>query len=187
MKLVAQCVRLGVTLAVLGLTLSCSSASRHPDPVTTPSSTAPTSTPDQAVSTPSVADPDLLQSEAAVGRFWRVVDRLSADPFTKLEALATVSRGAVNAQWHANITSYRQRQWKQTGRVSVVGPSAVRSPKSGQYSVSACIDVSKTDLVDKTGKSVVDKSGLSRVMYRYTVQQDAGRWYVVGERATSTC
>jgi hypothetical protein len=119
--------------------------------------------------------------------YLRVIDRLSADPYTKLEDLTTVARGSAEAQWYSNITDYRRDQVRQTGSVVVLNPSAKPSAKTGQYSVRACLDVSKVDLIDRHGKSVVARDRPSRVRYDYTVQLDGGRWYVMTEKAVSTC
>jgi hypothetical protein len=51
-----------------------------------------------------------------------------------------------------------------------------------------CIDVSKTDLVDKDGKSVVAAHRAPRVRYTSVVEQGTdGRYYVVQDKAVETC
>ena len=50
------------------------------------------------------------------------------------------------------------------------------------YRVTACIDASKVNLVDMSGKSVVPPEGPRRVTYDYTVEKDRQKWYVIEER-----
>jgi hypothetical protein len=104
-----------------------------------------------------------------------------------LELLTTVARGSAAAQWRQNIKDYRYERLRQIGRVAVLDPVAKPSSKKGRYNVTACIDVEGVSLVDRKGKSVVAANRPKRVKYRYTVDRDAAKWYVVEEKATATC
>jgi hypothetical protein len=75
---------------------------------------------------------------------------------------------------------------RQIGKVAVVDPLATVT-ESGGYRVKACIDVSKAGLVDQDGKSVVKANRPPRVSYRFLVDQDGRRWYVMNEKALGTC
>jgi hypothetical protein len=97
----------------------------------------------------------LHKAEGAVYRFWRVIDRLSADPNSDLTELTTVSRGSVAAQWARNINQYRFDEVKAEGRVAVRDVIAKQTTDDDLYKVTACIDASKVNLMDKNGKSVV--------------------------------
>ncbi|KGN41905.1 hypothetical protein N801_04265 [Knoellia aerolata DSM 18566] len=55
----------------------------------------------------------------------------------------------------------------------------VLDPKTKLYQVSACVDVSKVNVVDKAGKSVVSAERQPRTRYTYKVQQDDGQFFVV--------
>jgi hypothetical protein len=81
---------------------SCGNPGPQPNPLPTPvaSSVVPSRT---SSSSPSAEDLKLHKAEGAVYRFWRVIDRLSADPNSDLTELTTVSRGSVAAQWARNI------------------------------------------------------------------------------------
>lgn len=178
-----------VSLAVATLMASCAPSDPVPPPSTTTSAPVPTVTPSPSTtpSTPSPGERDKKDAESAVVRFWRLIDRLAADPQSKLEELTTVSRGSVAAQWRQNIRDYRFERVKQTGNVVVIDPSAKKSAEAGLHDVNACVDVSGTNLIDRNGKSVVAASRPPRVRYRYTVQKDAEKWYVITEKATGTC
>lgn len=184
-----------LTLFLVVATSSCTTGPpQEPTqpPTTGPSPSAsvnPSATPSPGGNSPSSASPSekWIDAEQAVVRFWRVVDRLSADPNSRLEDLTTVSRGSAAAQWRQNINDYRFQRVKQTGNVLVINPSATRSAVVGQYEVTACIDVSKVNLIDRHGKSVVVVNRPPRVNYRYKVQKDAAMWFVTEEKAVGTC
>jgi hypothetical protein len=174
-----------VVLAVAWVTSSCSEASPYPGPPSSSSSASPSRAVSPATMSP--AEQDTRQAQKAVMSYLRVIDRLSADPYTKLEDLTTVARGQALAQWRENITNYRRREVKQVGTVVVVNPSTKPTARASEYEVRACVDVSKVDLVDKNGKSVVADDRPPKVTYLFTVREDAPRWYVVDEKATGTC
>ena len=91
-----------LTMSVAAGLTSCT----EPEPQPIPSPTPTVSTPSPIRSTspnPSAEELDLRGAEQAVSRFWRVIDRLSADPESDLTELTTVSRGSVAAQWARNI------------------------------------------------------------------------------------
>jgi hypothetical protein len=93
----------------------------------------------------------------------------------------------VAAQWARNINQYRFDGVKAEGRVAVRDVMARQSKDDDLYKVTACIDASKVNLVDKKGKSVVPTEGPRRVSYDYTVQNDQRKWYVTKEKVTKTC
>jgi hypothetical protein len=71
--------------------------------------------------------------------------------------------------------------------VTVDNAAAERLPKRNRYRVTACIDVSATDLVDQKGASVLPTNAPSRTKSEYELQRDGGKWYVVRESAEATC
>jgi hypothetical protein len=179
--------RCALTLSVVAWLASCgaapeSSSSTSSTPTASPSSPGSTASP-----TPSAEELHLRKAEEAVIRFWRVIDRLSADPESDLTRLTTVARGSVAAQWARNINQYRFDQVKAEGRVTVRDATARESKDENFYKVTACIDASNINLVDKSGKSVVPLRGPRRVSYDYTVEKDKQQWYVIKEKVTKTC
>jgi hypothetical protein len=178
-----ECVLAAVVVVYLA---ACSNPGPQPNPLPTPvaSPAVPSRT---ASSSPSAEEQDLRKAERAVHRFWRVIDRLSADPSADLTVLTTVSRGSAAAQWARNINQYRFDQVKAKGRVAVHDVMARESKDDDLYTVTACIDASQVDLVDNNGKSAVPPEGPRRVSYDYTVERDRKKWYVIKEKATKTC
>jgi ribosomal protein L24 len=175
-----------LALSLIAGLVSCSEP--DPQPSTSPIPAASSPSPSRTASpTPSADEQNLREAERAVFRFWRVIDRLSADPNSDLTQLTTVSRGAVAAQWARNINQYRFDRVKAEGRVDVRDVAAKQSKKDDVYKVTACIDASNVNLVDKNKRSVVPPEGPRRVSYDYTVEQDQKKWYVVKEKVTETC
>ena len=123
--------RICLTLGVAAGLTSCTQPEPHPIPLPTPTVSSPS--PSRVTSpTPSAEEPELRGAEQAVSRFWRVIDRLSADPESDLTDLTSVSRGSVAAQWARNINQYRYDQVTTKGRVAVRDASATAcSPWAG--------------------------------------------------------
>jgi ribosomal protein L24 len=179
----AECV---LALGLVAGVVSCS----EPDPQPSISVTSVASSPapsGTASPTPSADEQNLREAERAVFRFWRVIDRLSADADSDLTQLTRVSRGSVAAQWARNINQYRFDGIKAEGRVRVRDVVAKQSKEEDLYKVTACIDASNVNLVDKNGKPVVRSEGPRRVSYDYTVEKDQQKWYVIEEKVTKTC
>jgi hypothetical protein len=184
--------RLGsvVEFVLTAVLVVCFASCSNPDPQPSPSPTpvASSAVPSRAASpSPAAEDVNLRKAERAVVRFWRVIDRLSADPDSDLTELTTVSRGSVAAQWARNLNQYRFDEVKAEGRVAVRDVVAKQTKDDDLYKVTACIDASKVNLVDKNGKSVVPPEGPRRVSYDYTVENDQQKWYVIKEKVTKTC
>ena len=85
-----------LTAALAVCFASCSNPGSQPNPLPTQvaSPVVPSTT---ATRSPSAEELNLRKAERAVVRFWRVIDRLSADPDSDLTELTTVSRGSVAA------------------------------------------------------------------------------------------
>ena len=180
---VVECVLTAVLVICLA---SCSSPGHQPNPL--PTQVASPLVPSRTDSpSPSAKELNLRKAERAVVRFWRVVDRLSADPDSDLTALTTVSRGSVAAQWAKNINQDRYNRVRSSGNVVVRDAIAKRSKKRDMFRVTACIDVSGVRLTDEDGKSVVPPNRPPRVSYNYAVEMDEQKWYVVKEKVTGTC
>ncbi len=174
-----------VGLALVAVvTAACTDPASTPGPTTSiPTVSVPTTT--ERPTTP--ADPRLASAEETVTRFSNLLDLLGADPMRSLDELTTVSRGQTLETWRDMLTNQRRRGQKQIGTVAIT-LSGAKPTSDGKVTVDACLDVSKTDLVDKAGKSVVSKNRAPRVRYTYIVEQGTdGRFYVVQDKAVGTC
>jgi hypothetical protein len=181
--LFVECV---LTACLLVCFASCSNPGSQPRPLPT-TVTSPVMPSRPASPSPSAEQVNLRKAERAVHRFWRVIDRLSADPDSNLTELTTVSRGSVAAQWAKNINQDRYDRVRSTGNVVMRDAMAKRSKKRNVFRVGACIDVSGVSLRDEDGKSVVPPDRPPRVGYNYVVELDRQNWYVVREKVTGTC
>jgi len=151
------------------------------------SSPAPTPTPTPTHTPLTAAEQNKKNAGNAVVRFVALTDQLSSDPRQSLNKLATVSRGQVIDPWTQILFQQRIKQETQKG-TSTVAITKVTYKGNNLYAVNACIDVSKVDVVDKHGKSVVNLDGPRRVSYDDVVQLASdGKFYVVKENATKTC
>jgi hypothetical protein len=110
-----------------------------------------------------------------------VLDELSSDPKKSLDKLAAVSRDQAIAQWRSNLTTYRRSGWKQVGDSTVLSAEA-QSVDGKNFAVKACIDVSKANVVDRAGKSVIAGGRQDRMEYSYTVQKAPEGFFVTEDK-----
>jgi hypothetical protein len=179
---------IAATLALVAITVTSACTTNDPKaPSTTTSATSTTTTPTPSSTSLSPAEQDANDAERAIPRFWAVVDALSSDPSASLDKLAVVSREPTIATWRQLLTQRRVKQLKQIGHTTVA--SAIAKPgDAGKFAVTACIDVSKVNLVDKDGKSVVAANRPPRVQYLYTVEKSSdGVFYVIEDKVVQTC
>ena len=94
-----------------------------------------------------------------------------------LDKLAAVARAQAIAQWRSNLTTYRRSGWKQVGDSTVLSAEA-QSVDGKNFVVKACIDVSKANVVDRAGKSVIAAGRQDRTEYTYKVQKAPGGFFV---------
>lgn len=144
--------RAAIALALPLLAVACTAT---PAPVPTPSTTP---TPAPRVTSLSPAEQDLANARQAVVELWGVVDRLTNDPRASLQDLDTVASGDALEFFRKNLTGYRLEQLTGSGTSMVELQSAVGAGNNTDglrtWAVTACIDTSKTKLVDTSGKNV---------------------------------
>lgn len=73
----------------------------------------------------------------------------------------------------------RGSEFKQVGSAVLGQPQVAPDESPDAFNVKVCVDVSKVNVVDKDGKSVVSPNRLSKAAYNYSVQKgNDGRFYV---------
>lgn len=149
-----------------------------PTPTTSRTATSPSPTPTTTSSPTSTKTPDEQGAEQAVVAFWAMLDEKASDPYTDLTDLSTVARDQAFLQWTRNLTQSRGSGWKQVGSTSVRSADATYNSNKDLWDVSACIDVTKVNVIDRNGKSVVAANRRPRVNYTYEVTKDDGKFYV---------
>lgn len=158
-----------------------------PAPATTTSPTTGTTSSTSSSSSTTQSDPQVASAEAVVQKFWGVVNSLGTDPTKSLDELTTVARGQTLETWRELLTQRRRQGHRQVGSISMVSSTASTAPDH-KLKVDACVDVSKTDLVDKDGTSAVSKDRSARVRYAYVVEQAKdGKFYVLQDKVVGTC
>lgn len=164
--------------AVLALTAACGPDDPPTTSSTTPPSTTTTSTPSTTTKTETAAEKNARMAGEAVVALWAKLDELAADPNKSLSGLASVASDQALTQWQRNLTLMRGKGQKQVGSAVVEAPTATFDGKTNVYTVKACVDVSKVNVVDKDGKSVVTANRRPRVKYTYQVTESRNAFYV---------
>jgi hypothetical protein len=170
---------LAAGFAVGGLLIVTACNNSESLPVTSPTTSSsttpsPTSAPTRTLSP---AEKDLKSAKDAVTRFWSLTDELASNPTRNLGELATVASDQAIAQWRFILTGDRVKQLKQIGKATIVSSEA-KATSGNSFDVTACIDVSKVNVVDKNGKSVVAAGRLPRVQYTYKVAKIPSGFFV---------
>lgn len=180
-----------VAVSTLMLTTACGPDDTIVPPTTStsPSSSstaAPSTTPSTTTKPETTAERSLRMSGDAVVSYWAKLDALASDPKKPLSELATVARGQARSQWQRNLTLLRGANHKQVGSAVVEMPSATYDAKARVFNVRACVDVSKVNVVDQDGKSVVSANRQPRVRYAYQVTQSSDGFFVTQDLLQGT-
>jgi len=170
---------IAATLALAAITATSACAANDPKPSlsTTTSATSTTTTPTPSPTPLSPAEQDAKDAAKTITRFWGVLDELASDPKKSLDKLAAVSRDQAIAQWRSNLTTYRRSGWKQVGDSTVLSAQA-QAVDEKNFVVKACIDVSKANVVDRAGKSVIAAGRQNRMEYSYKVRKAPEGFFV---------
>ncbi|NMM23415.1 MAG: hypothetical protein HHJ11_07950 [Phycicoccus sp.] len=171
-----------LAVAAIAATSACTANDPKPTPSTTTSVTSTATTPTPSSTSLSPAEQDLKDAAQTITRFWGVLDALASDQKKSLDELATVSRDQAIAQWRSNLTSYRRSGWKQVGDSTVLSAEAQAVGGKNNFAVKACIDVSKANVVDPAGKSVIAAGRQDRMQYTYKVQKAPGGFFVTEDK-----
>lgn len=174
--------------AVLALVLAPIMAACTATPTSTPSASV---TPPPTMTTPTLspAEVDLENAKQAVVKLWAVVDRLTNDPQASLQDLDTVASGDALEFFRKNLTGYRLEQLTGSGDSIVELQSAEAAGNNAQglrtWTVTACIDTSKTKLIDISGKNVTAPP--YRFQHRSVVVERAAALHVDQDEVLGTC
>lgn len=115
----------------------------------------------------------------AVVRFWKVRDELAKNQSEGVTRLATVARAQALATHRKILNDQAMLGLKQIGETNVTPTTAAPTGTDGVYVVTACLDVSKVNVVDAAGKSQVRPGRPDKTARDYKVQRDGANWYVV--------
>lgn len=176
--------RLGLTFLATGTLLlaavsGCADNDADPAP-TPPSSSSPTQSmePTGSASPTSPNDAATADATAAMTDYYAVLDGLRADPSSDLKKLKTVAIGAQLNAVQTLVERQRDQGQRQTG-TTAISELEVQSvnldnsdPDAGNVPtvvIDICWDVTKVDVLDKSGKSIVSPNRPDTGWTRYTV------------------
>lgn len=175
-------IRLGLISWATGATMlvavsACGGSDTDPPATAEPSSTSPSS-PTTKASPSSPSDAASADATDALRSYFTAVDQLRSDPAADLKQLKSV---ATSAQLNAVTTLIgrsRDEGQRQTG-TTAINELKVQSvnldnsdPKAGKVPtvvIDVCWDVTKVDVLDKSGKSIVSPDRPDTGWTRYTV------------------
>lgn len=162
-----------VGLAVLLSTACNTPQDPGPSPLSSSSSTPSISSPSPSPSPSATESETPEQQDArlageAVVKYWAVVDDLAAHPTKSLNHLDPVARDQARAQMQTLLGTYAAKGLVQKGKVSLTDVLASKKARAN-FTVTACVDVSAVDLVDKSGASQVNPDRPDRQSFSYTV------------------
>lgn len=171
---------------------ACGGTDADPPQTSEPSSTSP-STPTTSSSPSSPSDEASADASDALRNYFSVVDQLRSDPKRDLKKLKSVATSAQLNAVETLIGRQRDEGQRQTG-TTAINELKVQSvnldnsdPKAGKVPtvvIDVCWDVSKVDVLDKSGKSIVSSDRPDTGWTRYTVANykyaadPAGGWRV---------
>lgn len=155
----------------------CASDGNDPAAIPTPTSSSPAPT----TTSPTPQSDSEIASEAAsalVAKYYATVDRLGQQPSESLDALSTVATGVQLSAQQTALKSQRKANQKQVGntKIAKLDVQSVNldnsDPDAGKVptvQIDVCWDVSRVDVIDATGKSIVSSSRPDTGWTRLTV------------------
>ncbi|RYP84343.1 hypothetical protein EKO23_16015 [Nocardioides guangzhouensis] len=162
---------------MLAAVSACGGSDTDPPPTSAPSSTSPSS-PTTSSSPSSPSDAASGAATDAVRSYFAAVDQLRSDPAVDLKKLKSVATSAQLNAVETLISRQRDEGQRQTGTTALM-ELKVQSvnldnsdPKAGKVPtvvIDVCWDVSKVDVLDKSGQSIVSPDRPDTGWTRYTV------------------
>ena len=173
--------RLGlISMATSTLLLAAVTACGDSD--TDPPSSSPTSptssSPTASASPTSPSDAATADATSAVHNYFAVVDQLRSEPAAGLKQLKSVATSAQLTAVETLIRRQRDEGQRQTGTTAIseltvqsvsLDNSAPEAGKVPTVVIDVCWDVSKVDVLDESGKSIVSPDRPDTGWTRYTV------------------
>ena len=157
----------------------------------TGSSSGPTPSPSISISSPSPT-PTLSEGQKSanevVVKYRALIDQLRQQTPADSSKLLAFARGKAYEKWRLVLQDDAVNDHHQVGVTSFKARSTDPGTSALQWRVIGCLDGSRADVVDKTGKSIVTDPPTPRLTV-YTVDQDASslQWFVTLDEAAGTC
>jgi hypothetical protein len=174
--------RLGLISSATGILLlaavsACGSSSTDP-PNTTPATSSVPSAPTTSDVPASPSAQASSDAEAAIRKYYAVLDEIGGDPKRSLSKLSTVATSTQLSAMRTVLRQQHERHERQTGSL-VIAETKVQSvsldnshPSAGKVPavvVDVCWDVSNVDVLNAKGTSILSQSRPDRGWTRLTV------------------
>lgn len=164
---------------VLAAVTACATGASEPtsEPTPTVASSSP-STPSSSTTAIDPSDAATTAASATMRGYFAVVDTLAKDPKTDLKRLGSVATSTQLRAAQTLLRSQRDHGRHQTGDTNVAKLTVQTvnldnpDPKAGKVPtvvIDVCWDVSKVDVLDKSGASIVSPDRPDTGWTRYTV------------------
>lgn len=167
--------RAPIAVLLLAVALAgCTGSTSTPSP--TPSVVASTTSP-----TPTLSEGQKAANDTVI-KYRALIDELRSQDMPDSARLATVARDSAYEKWTRVLQDDFVNGYHQTGVAVITIRSTDPGASARQWLVSGCLDVTKLDVVDKSGKTTLEHPGGTNHV-TYSVDQDPTtlRWYVMNE------
>jgi hypothetical protein len=150
-------------------------------------STTPRSTPTVNPTASSSSPPTTLSegqkaANDVVVKFRALIDELRSQDMPDSARLASVARDDAYEKWTRVMQDDFVNGYHQTGAAVIRIQSTDPGASARQWFVSGCLDVTKLDVVDKSGKTTLEHpGGINHVVYGVDQDPATLRWYVTNE------
>jgi hypothetical protein len=123
-----------------------------------------------------------------VVKYRALIDELRSQDMPDISRLLAVSRGDAYDQWGYTIQDDFRNGEHQVGTTTIRIASTAPGANPREWIVSGCLDMTRSDIVDKKGKSVLT-SPAGKISVTYTVDQEVSdlAWYVTKEKVGDAC
>jgi hypothetical protein len=155
-------------------------------------STTPTRTPSATVSISASPTPSLTESQKAANdtviKYRALIDELRQQETPDTARVATIARASAYENALSTLIDDFRNGHRQVGLSILTILSTDPGVGSGEWKVTGCLDLSKVDILDKSGKSIRTDTQ-NRYLSTFTVDQDPQNhsWYVMSDEANGTC
>jgi hypothetical protein len=141
----------------------------------------PTMSATSASPTPTLSEGQKAANDTVV-KYRALIDQLRAQYKPDISQLLTVSRGAAYDKWGYTLQEDFVNGYHQTGVAVITIQSTDPGASAQQWLVSGCLDVTKLDVVDRSGKTTLEHpGGVNHIIYSVDQDPTTLRWYVTNE------
>lgn len=156
----------------------------------TGSTSSPTPSPSAPISssspTPTLSDGPKAANDTVV-KYRALIDELRSQDMPDVSRLLSVATGDAYEKWRFTIQDDFKNGQHQVGLTTFSSRSTSVGTTAREWIVSGCLDMSKADIVDKNGRSVMtEPPGKNTVVYTVDEESDQA-WYVSREEVSDAC